>query len=79
MIFSPDQVASLWKRQFGPWETSESGLPIMFHPYTCGNRNDGNHRHFGGDLGMLIPTVNGWICPCCDYKQDWAHSLDKSF
>lgn len=77
-MFTPDQVASLWKRQFGPWELSESGFPIVFHPYTCANRSDGNHRDFGGDVGMLIPTVNGWICPCCDYKQSWAHDVDKN-
>ena len=21
----------------------------------------------------LIATEKGWICPVCDYKQDWAH------
>lgn len=23
----------------------------------------------------LIATENGWVCPVCDYKQDWAHSF----
>jgi len=23
----------------------------------------------------LIATENGWICPVCDYKQDWAHNF----
>lgn len=37
-----------------------------FHPYTCGKcRNrDG-----------LLATNDGWICPTCDYKQDWAHGF----
>jgi len=26
---------------------------------------------------MLIATENGWICPVCDYKQDWAHDFTK--
>lgn len=70
MTISPDTIAKLWKYQFGPWDNDPiSGLPVYFHPYTCGNRNDGNHRDFGGDTGMLIPTIHGWICPCCDYKQ----------
>lgn len=23
----------------------------------------------------LIATENGWKCPVCDYKQNWAHSF----
>ena len=47
----------------------------QYHPYTCANRGDGEHRVFNGDLGALVATVNGWICPFCDYTQDWAHPL----
>ncbi len=36
-----------------------------FHPYTCGN----NSEH------ILVATENGWICPECDYTQDWAHYM----
>lgn len=43
-----------------------------YHPYTCGNRGDGNHRVNTIDLGGLIPTRRGWICQYCDYKQEWA-------
>jgi hypothetical protein len=43
------------------------------HPYTCINRSDGNHHNNGHDLGCLVPTTDGWICPDCDYTQDWAH------
>jgi hypothetical protein len=32
-----------------------------FHQYTCGN----DSRH------VLVPTTDGWVCPECDYKQDW--------
>lgn len=42
-----------------------------FHPYTCGgNRTD--EKHLDGE-GVLVATENGWVCPYCDYKQDWAH------
>lgn len=71
-IFSPEQVAKLWKRQFGPWDKETP----FFHPYTCANRDTG-HLNFGGDTGMLIPTVRGWICPCCDYTQTTCASFDK--
>lgn len=42
-----------------------------FHPFTCGNRDD--HPMVAGDKGVLIATTRGWICPYCDYTQDWAH------
>lgn len=37
-----------------------------FHPYTCGNDHLGSNRN-------LVATVGGWICPHCDYRQNWAH------
>lgn len=37
-----------------------------FHPFTCPNRGE----HIGE--GELVATVSGWICPQCDYTQDWA-------
>lgn len=48
-----------------------------FHPFTCGNRLSESHRQYardhGGDVGQLVATTDGWICPVCDYTQDWAH------
>lgn len=44
-----------------------------FHPFTCANRSDGGHNRDLGDLGTLVATEDGWICPSCDYTQDWAH------
>lgn len=38
------------------------------HPYTCGN---GLHSI----TQVLIPTVDGWVCPSCDYTQNWAHPV----
>lgn len=67
-VFSPDDVVKLGKRQ----------MDGKYHPYTCANRGDGKHGSAYGDLGALIPTVNGWICPFCDYKQGWAHEVVKT-
>ena len=59
-----DTIEKLWKFQFGPFEPFN-----RYHPLTCPNRGDGNHREIGGDLGMLVPTRRGLICPFCDYVQ----------
>jgi len=63
--WTPDDVRALF----------DSQTEGVFHPYTCPNRGDGNHRHVGRDLGMLIPTIKGWVCLFCDYTQDWAHTF----
>lgn len=52
---------------------TQSGWPT--HPYTCPSRGDGQHGTEGGDLGVLIATVHGWICPTCFYVQHSAHAL----
>jgi len=36
------------------------------HPFTCGSC---------GGLAQLHATVRGWICPYCDYTQEWAHEV----
>ncbi|MGF6440344.1 hypothetical protein [Paraburkholderia youngii] len=46
------------------------GLPG--HPFTCHNRSDGAHGREGGDLGLLIATPEGWVCPHCSYVQSSA-------
>jgi hypothetical protein len=37
-----------------------------FHPFTCGH--DSTHD-------ALVATPEGWVCPDCDYRQDWAHAF----
>lgn len=49
----------------------ESG---QFHPFTCGSGNRCDDKHLDGE-GRLVATVDGWVCPYCDYKQDWAHEF----
>jgi len=59
--FTPEQVVALNRFQ-------QCG---RFHPFTCGgNRKDA--AHLDGE-GVLVATPEGWRCPYCDYKQDWAH------
>lgn len=37
------------------------------HPYTCESRHANTEA-------VLVATVRGWICPYCDYTQDWVHA-----
>ena len=73
--FTPEQVVELWKYQLG--EKKFGHFPFLYpgHPFTCANRGDGQHREIGSDLGMLIPTTKGWVCPFCNYVQSWAHAF----
>jgi hypothetical protein len=43
-----------------------------FHEYTCA------HDH-GEESRVLVATQNGWVCPSCDYTQDWAHKMVLDF
>lgn len=69
--WSDEQVTALNRFQ-------DSG---QLHPFTCGsgNRSDASHRDVRARLGLrdngqLIATRAGWICPACDYRQEWAHA-----
>lgn len=37
------------------------------HEFTCAEAHDGADR-------ALYATREGWRCPHCDYRQDWAHA-----
>jgi hypothetical protein len=67
--FLPEQVRSM-----NAYQASGHG-----HPFTCGrDRSDVAHRahqrEHGGDLGQLLATEGGWVCPVpgCGYVQSWA-------
>lgn len=65
--FTPDQVVSL-----ANWQADDN-----VHPFTCDNRDD--EVTHPGKLGILLPTVRGWICPFCDYTQNWAYTFMASY
>lgn len=58
--WSPQLVEALNKQQ-------RAG---QVHPFTCGSgrRTDADHKD--GE-GVLVATEDGWMCPYCDYRQDW--------
>lgn len=42
----------------------------VFHPFTCGNDSCRD---------ILIAKTSGWVCPSCDYTQNWAHEFMLNF
>jgi hypothetical protein len=60
--FTPEQIKALNYFQ-------GSGV---FHPFTCANQGDEAHN---GEQVELVATKAGWICPYCNYTQDWAHTF----
>ena len=55
-----------------PWSSDQVDALNQFqrrgdvHEFTCPENHGGADR-------TLIATKEGWICPHCDYRQDWAH------
>ena len=47
---------------------------VPTHPFTCCSHN-GCERLKQPNEGALIPTKEGWICPCGEYKQNWCHDF----
>lgn len=68
MIRAPwtdDQVAKLNRYQAGGW----------MHPFTCYRcRNRDIQRPLRHEY-ILVATNDGWVCPTCDYTQNWAHDF----
>ena len=48
-----------------------------FHPFTCcsSGPEDKCERRNGTGEGILVATTEGWVCPCGNHKQNWAHSF----
>lgn len=65
--WTDEQVAAL-----NDWQTSG-----RFHPFTCCTEGTGCRDRLGTDNNerALAATNNGWVCPTCDYTQDWAHDF----
>jgi hypothetical protein len=65
--FTEEQVENLNKFQM-------SGV---FHPFTCCSAGpaDKCERRLGTSEGILVASTDGWVCPCGEYKQNWAHDF----
>lgn len=59
--FSAYEVEKLNKYQQNP----------KYHPFTCSSSDRSKCLH----EGKLEATVDGWVCPCGEYKQNWAHKF----
>src|ERR1044072_7972748 len=74
--WSDEQVDKLNEWQAGMIKINMldgSMILMQTHPFTCGAVTcDRSARE---DEGKLIPSNNGWVCPCGDYKQDWCHDF----
>jgi hypothetical protein len=53
----------------------------MMHAFTCGTKEKHHAAHPALRKPViekdcdLIATTAGWVCPCCDYTQNWAHGF----
>lgn len=67
--WTPEQVMALNKYQRAGW----------MHPFTCGICRErlGTRDAEGNWVSdrELVATIKGWICPTCDYTQNWAHDF----
>jgi hypothetical protein len=61
--WTPEQVENLNSWQRAGW----------VHPFTCGSGHRGDKNHLDSE-GILVATEQGWVCPYCNYRQDWAHA-----
>jgi hypothetical protein len=73
-----DNVTPIRKAGQAPWTPDEVESLCYYqmmpdaHSYLCANKDTPAHR--GQEAGLLVPTLGGWVCPFCDYRQDWAHA-----
>lgn len=74
--FTPEQVLKLkaWQDGTTRWTFDLGGTlhSMPCHPFTCCSHN-GCERGDRPDEGILIPSTEGWTCPCGAWKQDWCH------
>lgn len=63
-----------------PWTPEQVEILNRFqkldfvHPFTCGSGDRTDERHLDNE-GVLVATVDGWICPYCTFTQAWAHDF----
>ncbi|MDO9068508.1 MAG: hypothetical protein Q7W05_08630, partial [Deltaproteobacteria bacterium] len=71
--FTPEQVQILNEVQ----ANSRGEMP-KFHPFTCPSRGNADHAPANSDTDLLVATEKGWVCPFCDYEQNWAYAVMAS-
>jgi hypothetical protein len=50
-------------------------VPLVYDVYLQQERDKGiPYPEMEFTQTNLIATQKGWICPCCDYTQNWAHA-----
>jgi len=62
--WTDEQVENLKKWQVHPFA----------HPFTCCSHDDCDRLNQPNE-GALIPSNEGWVCPCGKWKQNWAHQF----
>lgn len=78
--FTDEQVEKLKQWQSGdgwyyePDKNDVLNFKLPPHPFTCCG-HDGCTRPEELDDGILIPTTEGWVCPCGKWKQNWCHDF----
>ena len=77
--FTEDQVLKLkaWQEgntNFTATILSDYLINVPGHPFTCCSHNDCDRLNQPNE-GALIPSKEGWICPCGEYKQNWCHDF----
>jgi plasmid maintenance system antidote protein VapI len=76
--FTDEQVLKLKAWQDGTkvfaMEVGDKLINVPGHPFTCCG-HDGCKRKEQPHEGALIPSNEGWACPCGKYKQNWCHDF----
>lgn len=76
--FTEEQILKLQAWQEGnvnfTTNIGENLINIPPHPFTCCSHN-GCNRLQQPNEGALIPTIEGWVCPCGKYTQNWCHDF----
>jgi len=58
------------------YEFSKKRTNLRYDDYIKQEKDKGiSYPHMEFTQTNLIATESGWICPVCDYKQDWAHNF----
>jgi ribosomal protein S27AE len=64
----PEQVEQLNRIQRGELDGN---------PHTCPNRSIMPHHDNGREIGCLLATKDGWVCPDCGYTEGVLHDLSQ--